>query len=217
MFLAPPRCVHRDRRPDLNSKWRPFTSFCFSSLKVFCFVPACLFCPSRHGSRHSFSRSSPRMMRGRSAGSSRVPQVRWPQAPKPAVRGSSRCRPRLTQPAVNGRYPPPPAAIPCQPLTQARHSWEIDATVRGSPRPAIRGRSRRRPWLTQTRRSQEITPPFAGDHAAVRGSPRPAVHGRLRRRPRLTQTHRSREITPPSAAHPGPPFAGNHAAVRGPP
>ncbi len=27
--LVPPSCVHRDRRPDPNSKWRPFTSFCF--------------------------------------------------------------------------------------------------------------------------------------------------------------------------------------------
>ncbi len=26
---VPPSCVHRDRRPDLNSKRRTFTSFCF--------------------------------------------------------------------------------------------------------------------------------------------------------------------------------------------
>ncbi len=43
MFLYPPSCVHRDRRPDLNSKRRPFTSFCFFVLKVFIFVPvSCL-------------------------------------------------------------------------------------------------------------------------------------------------------------------------------
>ncbi len=47
VFLVSPCCVHCDRRPDLNSKQRPFTSFCFSFLKVFCFVPACLFCPSQ--------------------------------------------------------------------------------------------------------------------------------------------------------------------------
>ncbi len=40
-------CVHLDRRPDLNRKRRPFTPFCFPFLKVFCFVPVCLFCLSR--------------------------------------------------------------------------------------------------------------------------------------------------------------------------
>ncbi len=39
-------CVHRDRRPDLNRKRRPFTPFCFPFLKVFCFVSVCL-CLSR--------------------------------------------------------------------------------------------------------------------------------------------------------------------------
>ncbi len=29
VFLVSPCCVHRDRRPDLDSKRRPFTSFCF--------------------------------------------------------------------------------------------------------------------------------------------------------------------------------------------
>ncbi len=40
--LVPPCCVHRDRRPDLNSKRRPFTSFCFvrflKSFYLFLFV-----------------------------------------------------------------------------------------------------------------------------------------------------------------------------------
>ncbi len=43
--LVPPCCVHRDRRPDLNRKRRPFTPFCFPFLKVFYFVPVFVFCP----------------------------------------------------------------------------------------------------------------------------------------------------------------------------
>ncbi len=39
---VPPCCVHRDRRPDLNSKRRPFTSFCFPFFKSVLFVPVCL-------------------------------------------------------------------------------------------------------------------------------------------------------------------------------
>ncbi len=54
---VPPSCVHRDRRPDLNSKRRPFTPFCFSFSKVFCFVLV-LFVP-RQGSHRSSSRYSP--------------------------------------------------------------------------------------------------------------------------------------------------------------
>ncbi len=43
VFLISPCCVHCDRRPDLNSKRRPFTSFCFVRfLKSFYFVPVCL-------------------------------------------------------------------------------------------------------------------------------------------------------------------------------
>ncbi len=50
-------CVHRDRRPDLNSKWRPFTLFFSVFFKVFGFG-SCLFVP-RQGSRHSSFRPSP--------------------------------------------------------------------------------------------------------------------------------------------------------------
>ncbi len=39
---VPPSCVHRDRRPDLNRKRRPFTPFFFRFSKVFCFVLVCL-------------------------------------------------------------------------------------------------------------------------------------------------------------------------------
>ncbi len=123
------------------------------------------------------------------------------------ITGDIRRRPWLTQARRSQEITPPSAALPGPPFA-------VDnAAVRGSPRPAVRGRSRRRSRLTQTRRSREITPPstahpgppFAGDHAAVRGSPRPTVRGRSRRRPRLTQARHSREISPPSAAHPKPP------------
>ncbi len=57
MFLVSPCCVHRDRRPDQNSKRRPHTPFCFVHfLKVF--VWFLLFVP-RHGSRRLLSRPSP--------------------------------------------------------------------------------------------------------------------------------------------------------------
>ncbi len=105
-------------------------------------------------------------------------------------------------------------------LTQASRSREIDAAVRGSLKPTVRGRStlpstvhpsppfagdrRHRPRLTQAHRSWEID-------AAVHGSPKPAVRGRSvpssvahssppfvgdqRCRPRFTQARRSREIS----------------------
>ncbi len=73
--------MHRDRRPDLNSKRRPFTLFC-----------SCVFvCLSRGkvvAARHPALACSSR--RGNSAGS---PRVRWPRALMPANRGRSRHRP----------------------------------------------------------------------------------------------------------------------------
>ncbi len=57
---VPPYCVHRDRRPDLNSKWRPFTSFCFRFWKFY-FVPVFVSVPQQ-GSRRSSSRLSPRQV-----------------------------------------------------------------------------------------------------------------------------------------------------------
>ncbi len=50
--------MHRDRRPDLKSKRRPFTSFCFVRFFMFfLFVP--VFCFPRQGSCRSSSRPSP--------------------------------------------------------------------------------------------------------------------------------------------------------------
>ncbi len=76
--LVPPSCVHRDRRPDLTVSGAPSPRFVF----VF---KSLLFCSyvlsvSRQGSRRSSSRSSPRMMRGSSAGPPRVPRVLWSRA-----------------------------------------------------------------------------------------------------------------------------------------
>ncbi len=48
VFLVPPCCVHRDRRPDQNSKRRPFSTFCFPFLKVLLFC-SCLFVRQVHG------------------------------------------------------------------------------------------------------------------------------------------------------------------------
>ncbi len=52
VFLVPPCCVHRDRRPDQNSKRRPFSTFCF--------VPVCLFVKFT-GCRSLKSRRRPRL------------------------------------------------------------------------------------------------------------------------------------------------------------
>ncbi len=54
MFLYPPSCVHRDRRPDLNRKRRPFTPFCFPFFKCFVlFQSVCFLSVPRHGSHRS--------------------------------------------------------------------------------------------------------------------------------------------------------------------
>ncbi len=43
---VPPSCVHRDRRPDLNSKRRPFTSFCFVRFLKSFYLFLCFVCPA---------------------------------------------------------------------------------------------------------------------------------------------------------------------------
>ncbi len=44
--LVPPCCVHCDRRLDLNSKRRPFTSFCFVRLLKSFYLFLCFVCPA---------------------------------------------------------------------------------------------------------------------------------------------------------------------------
>ncbi len=136
----------------------------------------------------------------RIAAESSLPDRRWlmpagrrPRLTDPAVCGRWCRRPRLTQarrsreitpPSAAHRarrlreMTPPPAAHPGPPFTGDH------AAVRGSPSPPFAGDD------AAIRGSP--TPPFAGDHAAARGSPRPAVRGRSRRRPWGKPTHRPR-------------------------
>ncbi len=204
VFLVPPCCVHRDRRPDQNSKRRPFTLFIFFRfLKVFCLVPVCLLVP-RHGPRplpSALARVKSAWEFGGMAASAASPLAASPPARRSreksaAIRGSFK-------PVDHGRYPPPPTAIPCQPFTRARRSREM--TPLSVAHRARCSREMMPPSAApRARRSREMTPPsaahpgppftgddavhgspnppFAGDHAAVRGSPRPAVRGRSRRR-----------------------------------
>ncbi len=159
VFLVSPCCVHRNRRPDQNSKRRPFTSFCF--IRFFkcvilfpCFVP-----------------------RGK--------RVRSPRALMLAVRGSLRRRSRLSHPAVRGTSCPPFAGV----YAAVRGSpiplfAGVLAAVRGSPIPlfagvlaAVRG-SAIPPFagVDAAVRGSAI-PPFAGVHAAVCGSSSPQFPG----------------------------------------
>ncbi len=121
--LVPPCCVHHDRRPDLNSKRRPFTSFCFVRfLKSFYFC-SCL-SVSQQISHHLSFRPSPRKV-GDILRSWEISAAS--RSPSPQFAGDDA--------AVRGLPSPP---------------FVGDHTaVRGSPRPAVRGRSLRRPPLTQ--------------------------------------------------------------------
>ncbi len=126
VFLISPCCVHRNRRPDQNSKRRPFTSFCFvrffKCVILFpCFVP--------RGKRVRSPRALMLAVRGSLRRRSRLSH--------PAVRGSLRRRSRLSHPAVRG--------------SSRRRSRLSHPAVRGSLRrrsrlshPAVRGSSRRR-------------------------------------------------------------------------
>ncbi len=91
---VPPSCVHRDRRPDLT------VSGAHSPRFVFLFFKSLLFCAyvlsvSRQGSCRSSSRSSPRKMRGSSAGPPRVPRVLWSRALFGPPAGLSQARRRV--------------------------------------------------------------------------------------------------------------------------
>ncbi len=119
---VPPSCVHRDRRPDLT------VSGAHSPRFVFLFFKSLLFCAyvlsvSRQGSCRSSSRSSPRKMRGSSAGPPRVPRVLWSRA--------------LFGPPA-GALPSPPAGclVTGLPLPQARRSREITPPDRADSMPA---------------------------------------------------------------------------------
>ncbi len=56
-ILVPPSCVHRDRRPDQNSKWCPSSSFCcvfFIKKKKKVLICSCLSVPRLTQARHSW-------------------------------------------------------------------------------------------------------------------------------------------------------------------
>ncbi len=195
VFLVSPCCVHRDRRPDPNSKRR-----------------------LRRRSREFSPRLSHPAVRGSSRRRSRLsdPGVRgsWRHRSRlshPSVRGSSRRHSRINQPTVRRRWrrrprltlahrpasDSMPAGLPLTqcpptclwlklaglPLTHAR--WPPFAGKTNSPRPvvsrrrprltdpAVRGRSRRRPWGKPTHRRRL---------PLVRGEGQPAVRGHSARR-----------------------------------
>ncbi len=118
---VPPSCVHRDRRPDPNSKRRPFTSFCFVRfLKSFyLFLSVCL-CLSRG---KEVAARNPAIAHCKTAwefgGIATSAASHWPRALMPADRR------RYPPPAVAIPSPPAGCLVPRLPLPQARRSREI--------------------------------------------------------------------------------------------
>ncbi len=115
---VPPSCVHRDRRPDLNRKRRPFTSFCFRFQKSFVLFQSVCLCLSRG---KEVAARNPAIAHCKSA---------WEFGGIAASAAS----PRALMPADRGRYPPPAVALPSPPagclvpglpLPQAHRSREI--------------------------------------------------------------------------------------------
>ncbi len=141
VFLISPCCVHRNRRPDQNSKRRPFTSFCFvrffKSLVCSCVLSLWALMPAVRGSLCRRSRLSHPAVRGSLRRRSRLSH--------PAVRGTSCRRSRLSDPAVRGSW--------------RRRSRLCHPAVRGSSRrrlriiqPSVPGGWRLHPRLTLARR-----------------------------------------------------------------
>ncbi len=148
VFLVPPCCVHRDRRPDLTVSGAPSPRFV-----LFIFLPVCSVCP--HGmevaARH------PALAYCKSA---------WEFGgiaaahPSPPFAGDRHRRPRL-QSQVRGLPLTPSSRCPRltqtrrPPLTEARRPFRCQVCqlrllqARRCPRLPP---SRRRPWLTQARR-----------------------------------------------------------------
>ncbi len=139
VFLVPPCCVHRDRRPDLTVSGAPSPRFAFSVFYKVLFLFLCV-CLSRQASPH--------------ARRSREISATGCSYPKPAgwISSSRVAAPR----ACHSRQMTPPSAA-----HRARRSRLTD--------PAVRGRSRRRPAadsmpagspLTQARRiTTDSSPP----------------------------------------------------------
>ncbi len=77
---VPPSCVHRDRRPDRNSKRRPFTSFCFVRFLKSFYLFLCFVSVPRQGSRRSLAHCKSAWEFGGIAASAASPLATSPQA-----------------------------------------------------------------------------------------------------------------------------------------
>ncbi len=155
--------VHRDRRPDLNSKRRPFTSFCFPCLKSLLFWFLCLSVPRVATRPSALARVKSAWEFGGIAASAVSPLAASPHARRSREIFAAGCG--YPKPAVwlsNSRV----AAPPSSPFAG------VHAAVSGSPSPPfagdhaavhgspVRGRSRRRPPMTQARRpAADSSPP----------------------------------------------------------
>ncbi len=139
-------------------------------------------------------------------------------SPKPAVHGEipvAFCG--LPRTAVYRRSSPPFAAHPGPPFTGDH------AAVRGSPRPAIHGRSHRRSQLNKTRRSREMVPPPAVKmvpHLAAMMMPPPATMKvpsptamMMPPTTAMIMPPLSAKMVPPPAASPDPPKAEVHVPL----
>ncbi len=156
--LVPPCCVHRDRRPDLNSKRRPFTSFCFVRfLKSFYFC-SCLSRGKEVTTRPSaLARVKSAWEFGGIAASAASPLAMSPHARRSREISAAGCG----YPKPASWLPSSWVATPPSPPFAGDH-----AAVRGSPSPpfvgdhaAVRGRS-------SPPSAAHPGPLFAGDHAA---------------------------------------------------
>ncbi len=134
VFLVSPWCVHRNRRPDQNSKRRPFTSFCFvrffKCVSLFlCFCPSC----SRFAGVYAAVRGSP------------IPRFAGLHAPPfagvyAAVRGSPIPLFAGVLAAIRGSAIPPFAGVVAAVRGSAIPPFAgVHAAVRGSTSPQFTG------------------------------------------------------------------------------
>ncbi len=143
VFLVSPCCVHRDRRPDLNSKRRPFTSFCF--VRFFkCFICSCILSLAVSESTRREPSCSPFAGVYAAVRGSPIPRFAGVYA---AVRGSPIPRFAGLHAAVRGSAIPPFAGV--------------DAAVRGSAIPPFAG--------VHAAVCGSSSPQFPGDDASIHG------------------------------------------------
>ncbi len=174
MFPVSSSSVHHDRRPDLNSKRRPFTSFCFPCLKSLLFWFLCLSVPRVATRPSALARVKSAWEFGGIAASAVSPLAASPHARRSREIFAAGCG--YPKPAVwlsNSRV----AAPPSSPFAG------VHAAIRGSPSPPfagdhaavhgspVRGRSRRRPPMTQARRPAADSSPVDPVHMFRPGVP----------------------------------------------